>query len=179
VSGGTYLQISGAAFELAGIATVAFGIANTRAKFTDNAPLARRAWSRTARAAARLFRRKRSQTVHLGAATLHVRAGSVRARGTVGFGPWVDEELAERIERLRRAVENHNRELSELGGRLDGEEVARQEADERHEGHVDEVHRELTQLVRDAAAGGLRLETIGVALLAVGVVLQTWGNLVS
>ena len=48
----------------------------------------------------------------------------------------------------------------------------------RHEGRVNEVHSELTELTREAAAGGLRLETIGVSLFALGVVLQTWGSLI-
>jgi chromosome segregation ATPase len=103
--------------------------------------------------------------------------GSVRARATVGFGPWDEEALEERIERLRRAIESHEQQLGDLDSRFDDEERSRREADEQHERRVNEVERELTELIREAAAGGLRLETIGVSLFALGVVLQTAGSL--
>lgn len=106
-------------------------------------------------------------------------SADVRVRGTVGFGPWDNEALEERIERLRRAFENQQQHLTDLDRRLDDEERSRREADQKHEGRVNEVHRELTELIREAAAGGLRLETIGVSLLALGVVLQTVGALIS
>jgi len=44
---------------------------------------------------------------------------------------------------------------------------------------LEEVNRELRELIRDAAAGGLRLETIGVFLFALGIGFGLWGNLVS
>jgi hypothetical protein len=170
---GPVLQIAGAACELAGIGTVAWGIAETRATFTDRPSLARRAWTRVSRTAARIFRRRRPITATINAAVELNLAGSLRGRATVGFGPWDDEALEERIERLRRAIENHEKQLNDVDRRIDDEERRRREADERHESRVDEVYRELTELIREAAAGGLRLETIGVSLFALGVVLQT------
>ena len=104
---------------------------------------------------------------------------NVRLRETVGFGPWDEEPFEERIERLRRAIENHQKQLNVLDGRIDDEERSRREADAKHESRLHEVHRQLTQLIREAAAGGLRLETIGVSLFALGVVLQTWGSIIS
>jgi hypothetical protein len=177
VSLGPTLQIVGAACELVGIGTVAWGISETRARFTDRPSLARRAWARASRASARIFRLRRDTTVHVGAAELRMGGGNVRARATVGFGPWDEEALEERIERLRRAIESHEQQLGDLDSRFDDEERSRREADEQHERRVNEVERELTELIREAAAGGLRLETIGVSLFALGVVLQTAGSL--
>lgn len=174
---GPTLQVAGALLELGGIVTVAWGIAETRAKFTDRPSLARRAWTRTSRATARLFRLRRDTTVHVGAAELRMGGGSLRARGTVGFGSWDEDALEEKIERLRRAFERHEQELGDLDRRVNDEERTRSEVDEQHERRVNEVHGELTELIREAAAGGLRLETIGVSLFALGVVLQTWGSL--
>ena len=165
---GAWLQLIGAVLELAGIGTVAWGIAETRAKFTDRPSLARRAWTRASRATARIFRLRRSTTVHVGAAELRAGGGIVRARATVGFGSWDEEALEERIERLRRAIESHEKRFGDLDQRIDDEERTRREADEEHEGRVDAVERELTELIREAAAGGLRLETIGVSLFALG-----------
>jgi hypothetical protein len=105
--------------------------------------------------------------------------GSAKVRATVGFGPWHEEELVDRIERLRLAFENHERVLSELDERFDAEESARRWADERQDRALGELRNEFTDMVRDAAAGGLRLQTFGVLLFAVGVVLGTWGNLAS
>jgi hypothetical protein len=176
---GTFLQLAGAACELVGIGTVAWGIAETRARFTDRPSLARRAWTRVSRTAARVFRRKRTTNLEVHGSVLTFSGENVRLRETVGFGPWDEEALGERIERLRRAIENHQKQLVALDGRIDDEERSRREADAKHEGRVHEVHRELTQLIREAAAGGLRLETIGVSLFALGVALQTWGSLIS
>jgi hypothetical protein len=177
VTFGAVVQIAGAALELGGIGTVAWGIAETRARFTDRPSLARRAWTHIGRTAARILRRQHSRTLEVhDAGHLHA-SGSVRVRGTVGFGPWDDEALEERIERLRRAFESHEKQLNDLDGRIDDEERSRREAGEKHEGRVNEVHRELTELIREAGGGGLRLETIGVSLFALGVVLQTWGSL--
>lgn len=178
MSAGTYLQVVGAICELGGLGTVALGIADTRAQFTDRPSLARRAWARVVGATAR-FRKRRDVTVHVGTAAVVLAAGSVRARGTVGFGPWGDKELEERIDRLRLAIENHEQFLTQLDRRLDDEEAARREADDRHEKAVEEARRGLLDLIREAASGGLRLQTAGVLLFGLGVVLGTWGNLVA
>src|SRR5437870_2191359 len=120
------MQVVGALCELGGLGTVAWGIADTREHFTDRPSLARRAGAGVVRAAAKL-RRRRSQTVNVEAAVSMAAAGSVKVRATVRFGPRDDEGLAERIERLRRAFDNHERVLNELDERLDGEETSRRE----------------------------------------------------
>jgi hypothetical protein len=176
MSAGPYLQVVGALCELGGLGTVAAGIADTREHFTDRPSIFRRAWARVVRAAAKL-RRRRPQTVNVEGTGTMTATVSMKGRATISFGPWGDEALEERIERLRRAFEDHERVLNELDERIDGEVNARREADVLHERRVDEVHRELADLVREAAAGGLRLQTIGVLLFALGVVLGLSGNL--
>lgn len=115
----------------------------------------------------------------IGAAVEISGTASMKVKGRVGFGPWDHEALADRIERLRRAFENHERILNELDKRLDDEESARRGADEQQGQSIERARKELTDLIRDAAAGGLHLETIGVVLFALGVALGTWGNLVT
>jgi len=154
VDAGTYLQIAGAAGELAGLVTVAFGISETRTSFTNQPSLAHRARERIRRAADRLMRRPQTVTVEAVAGSVSFGGGRVRA--TVGFGPWDDVELAERIERLKRAIENHEQLLNALGKRIDEEETARTEAVRRIEQQAEEVNRELRDLIREAAAGGRR-----------------------
>jgi hypothetical protein len=104
-------------------------------------------------------------------------AFEMKARGRVGFGSWDDVPLVERIGRLRTAIENHENVHDAFDDRLDSEENARRGADERHEERVTEVQRELSDLIREAAAGGLRLQTIGVVLFGLGVFLGLIGNL--
>jgi hypothetical protein len=176
MSAGAYLQIAGAICELGGLTTVAAGIADTREHFTERPSIFRRAWTRVARVAAKL-RRQRPKSVAVEARAVMAGTATMKAKATIGLGQWGDVELDERIERLRRAFENHDRALNELDDRLDGEENARREADERHERRVDEVHRAFADLVREVAAGGLRLQTFGVLLFAFGVILGTAGNL--
>jgi hypothetical protein len=177
VDAGTYLQVAGAVGELAGLATVAFGISETRASFTDQPSLAHRARERIRRAVDRLM--KRPQTVTVGTVAGSVSFGGGRVRATVGFGPWDDVQLAERIERLKHAIENHEQQLYALDKRIDEEEAARTEALRRIEQQAEEVNREMRDLIREAAAGGLRLETIGVVLFAAGVIFGTWGSLIA
>lgn len=102
---------------------------------------------------------------------------SGRAKLTVGLAPWDDVELEERVGRLRVAFENLTVNVDALDGRLDEEATDRKQHDVDHEQRLDEVHTELTDLIRTAAAGGLRLQTLGVVLVGVGIVLATWGSI--
>jgi predicted nuclease with TOPRIM domain len=102
-----------------------------------------------------------------------------KGRGTVEFAPWDDEEVTERIERLKRAIENQQQRLTAIEDRLDEEAQARLEAVGELQARLHEVNRELRGLITEAAAGGLRLETIGVALFLVGVCLGILGNLLT
>jgi hypothetical protein len=181
VSAGTYLQIAGAVCELGGLTTVAWGIADTSERFGTPPGTLRRAWAGVRRTSKRLIRRRRDAVVpvEVTAAVSMVGGGSMSARATVGFGPWDEVPLEETIGRLRHASESEQSESNDIVQLLDGEEKARRASDERHEGRVDEVRRELTEIIQEASAGGLRLQTVGVWFFALGVVLGMWGNLLS
>lgn len=173
-----FLQVLGGLLELGGIVTVGLGISDTRAKFKPGKQsLTQRFLSRFRRVADRVFRRRRSQIIKVGTASSIASAGTVRVRGSVGFGPWAHENIRARVERLREAIQHHDHALAQLHSRIDDEEKARSEADAAQVAATDALRQELTELVRDAAAGGLRLETIGVSFFAAGVGFQTWGNI--
>jgi hypothetical protein len=175
------LQVVGAALELLGLLTVAIGISKNRAKFTDRPFLPDRLWEGTKGLAGRVaapFGRRSDVTVKTASASAFVSVGG-RARGTVTLGPGDDVDLEERIERMRQMVNDHAARLSELDARIDQEEEDRQKAEELAEHQRQELRRELKDLIGEAAAGGLRLETVGVILFALGIGFGTWGNLVS
>ncbi len=178
---GAYLQIAAGVCEVGGVLTVAWDIAGRREQFTHRPSLFRRARDQVRRTAAKLIPRRRDAVVHVVTAGAVAMAGSggMRVRATVGFGSWEELALEERIDRLRHASENHEHVLNEIDKRLDGEEADRRAADERLEGRVVEVHRELGERIELAAAGGLRLQTFGVVLLLVGIGLGTLGNVIS
>jgi hypothetical protein len=181
MTSGHGLQAVGAAFELFGLLTVVIGISKTRAKFTDRPSLPERLWSGTKRLAVRVaspFGFRRDVTVHTATTSVSAFIGG-KARGTVTLGPGDDVRLEERIERIRQMVNDHAERLGELDARIDHEQEDRQKADESAEEQRQALRMELKDLIGEAAAGGLRLETIGVILFAFGIVFGTWGNLVS
>jgi hypothetical protein len=178
---GHWLQIVGAVFELLGLLTVAIGISKTRARFTDEPSLPDRLWAGTKRLAGRVaahFGYRRDATVKTAKASAFVSVGG-KARGTVMLGPGDDVELEERIERMRQMVNDHSERLSKLDVRIDQEQEDRQSGDELAEQQRQELRRELKDLIGEAAAGGLRLETAGAILFALGISFGAWGNLVS
>jgi len=180
MSGAAWLQVVGALFEIGGLVTVALGISRTRAQLTPENPWwPKRAWSRTTQAMARAFRRKRTHSVQVGAASLRIRGGTSRARGTVLLGSWDGVEVEKRVEQRRARVDDHQRQLSELHQRVDAEENTRREADDRAAKRVNEVDQQQRELVREVAAGSLGVEAFGVGLFIIGVVLQTCGSIVS
>jgi hypothetical protein len=175
------LQFVGAAFELLGLLTVVIGISKTRAKFTDRPSLLDRLWARTKSLAVRVSARfgyRRDATVQVAAGSAFAHVGS-KARGTVTLGPGHDVELEERVERIRQMVNDHTERLGELDARIDHEKEDRQKADESAEEQRQGLRAELKDLIGEAAAGGLRLETAGVILFALGIGFGTWRNLVS
>lgn len=173
---GTVLQLLGSALELGGLATVVIGISRTRANFTDRPSLGARAWVRIVRAVDQL--RKRPKTVSVVTAGGVANAGALRVRVTVGSGAWEKEGLAERVENLKRIVDRHELELSALHERVDEEEKTRAQAVQELERRSQEIDRELRTLIREAAAGGLRLETLGALLFAAGLILGAVGNVI-
>lgn len=175
---GTILQVIGAVLQTGGLATVAWGIADTRQKFTDQLSLARRGWTRIQRFAER-FKKKKPKDVVVGVGTSKLGLVGSRVRVTVSLGPWDDIPVEERVERLRERVESHDTTLNRVDERLDTEVKARSDADVAQARRVTELQEELSQAIRDAVAGGIRLESIGVSLFLTGIILGTWGNILN
>lgn len=69
--------------------------------------------------------------------------------------------------------------LNRLDERIDTEEKERSDADGAHVRRLTGVQAELSQAIRDAVAGGIRLESIVVGLFIAGIILRTWGNILS
>ncbi len=76
-------------------------------------------------------------------------------------------------------VNDHAAQLSKLDVRIDQEQQDRQRGDELAEQQRQALRNELKDLIGEAAAGGLRLETAGVILFALGIGFGAWGNLVN
>jgi hypothetical protein len=174
---GMLLQMLGATCELLGLLLVAWGISATRSRFTDRQSMPRRAWAAAQGFAARFTRRHH---VVIGGATVSAIASvGGRARVTIGFGPWDELSIEDRLSRLRSAIERHEEVFGHLDDRLDWEGFERREADDAQSQARLELDGQLRQEIRDAAAGGLRRETWGALLFALGIVLGTLGNLIS
>jgi hypothetical protein len=176
MTNGEWLQVVGAGFELAGLATVAWGITDTRRSFTPERPsLGQQLLSPFKKLLAR-FRRRKSVTIAAQAA-VGVAMGS-RMRAVVKMGSWEGLDADEKVARLRSMVERHEDMLAGVDDELETERGERRKGDEQ-EGRLREQTRQLLEdRIRDAAAGGLRLESWGVLLFALGIVFGLWGNLI-
>lgn len=173
------LQVIGAVVEFGGIATVAWGIHEARQEHTTDPSIWRKVWTRVQRAVARFRRRRRDVSIH-GAGGIAIKTTIPQARVTVTLGEWGDDVAAEeRLERLRKAVNRLEGEVDEVQRRIDDEEGARSDADEREEHQRVELGRRLGEQVTKVATGGLRRETWGVIFFGAGLGLQTWGNLLA
>jgi hypothetical protein len=72
----------------------------------------------------------------------------------------------------------HEKELDRILDQIDREAADRTAADALERQVRESQDQELKDLVEEAAAGDLRLETIGVGLFVLGIILQTWGNMI-
>lgn len=169
-----WLQIAGGGCELIGLGTVALGVSETRRTFTNRPSLVAKLTA-PARRLIRRFRRRKT-VVAAGASVIGV--ASMAARGVVKTN-WEQLSLKEKVERLQSVADRHEDMISDLGARVDKETEERQAGDSREQREREEVRRTLEQRISDAAAGGLSLETVGVAFFALGVALSTWGSVIS
>jgi hypothetical protein len=104
----------------------------------------------------------------------------VSARGdAIVVTPWETMTADQRIEYLKTAKDELSGEITRLTSELQTERMAREEEDRRAHVEKEEVRRALVDLVSDAAAGLLWLESLVFALLVAGLVLVTWGALLT
>jgi uncharacterized protein with von Willebrand factor type A (vWA) domain len=177
MTNGECLQVLGAGFEVAGLATVAWGITDTRRSFTPESPsLGQQLLSPFKKLVAR-FRRRKSVTITASAGMISWSGGHVRA--TVRMGSCEDLSAEERFKRIRDMLERHEDMLSHLDEQLESERGDRKTGDEQ-EGRLREETRQLLETrIREAAAGGLKLESWGVLLFGLGIVFGVVGNLIA
>jgi hypothetical protein len=172
---GEWLQVVGAGFELLGLGTVAWGITNTRRSFTPERPsVGQQLLSPFKRLLAR-FRRRKTVTITASAGGVSMSGSHLRA--TMKMGSWEGVSTEERLDRLRNMVEGHDDLLARFDGDLETERDDRRKGDEQ-EGRLREETRQLLETrIREAAAGGLRVESWGVLLFALGIGFGLAGNL--
>lgn len=161
-----------------GLATVALGISDLRRSFglpSTTLEMRDEVWEAIRRTWGDLLRKlgrkpRPPNIVGVGAATLGV--GTMRARARVKPGP--DATLSQRVDLLERVVDGLEDRADKLEDDLEQETKERKDeaAIERRE-RV-EQDEWLEARVRNVATGGLRLQTLGLLWLVVGVVLATW-----
>lgn len=171
-----WLQLAGGVCEFLGLVFVAAGITRTRRRFTRDPSIVQKSWSAVTRFVGRF--RRREHRVVTGSAHMTLGALTSKARGRVSLGAWDDVDLEERVERLKEHMARHEKELDGILDQIDREAADRTAADDLERQLRESQDQELKDLVEEAAAGDLRLETLGVGLFVLGIILQTWGNMI-
>lgn len=175
---GAWLTAIGVALQVIGLAVTGVGISRTWSQFGDEpfwefiADPARKTWRWIQ---TKVLRRHKTAT---GEAHIVMPAPSISARGRVGWGGLPDE-VSDAISELdRRTRQLLERVQDAQEGLVDGLMALRSE--------LDWVRKEVTEEVetlrdsdRQVATGGIRLEALGLFLIALGVVLQGFGSLSS
>ena len=174
---GQCLQLAGGVLEGLGIGMVALGISEARRKFTDRAHLIIRGINAVARQAFRVAARfQKPKTIHGEInSTLPAFGTLITARVTQRD---FTGTLEERVEKLQKAVQLHDDELRSIGKQITAERDERIAALDLEVGERAEGESRLDERIREAATGGLSLQTWGVTLLLLGVFFATWGNLI-
>ena len=175
-----FLYYWGLALQLAGFGTVALGLAELRDKFTDRPSLLSRI-SRRLSLVGRLAWIRASQLIGRPVPPITLQVQGAESAGAsdsvsveVSYGSLDDRRpLPEQLAQLDIRTREMQTRLNELqrGLRLESETRVRAEAEERAQRRAEMAA--LDRKVVDVAAGGLRLEWLGVVAFLVGTVLST------
>ena len=159
------IRYLGLAFQLAGFASVAFGILKIRQHFGKPTLLSRIGdyW----RGRPRLHR----ETHHLKAEGLSATVSMGRARAYVSPGP--KSSLERRVELLESTVKTLHKEVGELGSRQASHEKETSAALKKEAGERQSADDSLKKSLDSAIADGVYLDWLGVMLFILGVVLAT------
>ncbi len=170
----------GGVLELSGLATVAVGFARLRSEFGGELgflQLWRRAAKGTLRKLKNKLGRKPAEGTLRGVAvsdSFVARDGVLR---TVTLGP--EASFEKRVELLEAEVERLRNEISSVALALETERRERQqelEAARRTQGEADQAIR---ATITSLATGHLRLESIGLSWLMLGLVVASWPGLIT
>jgi hypothetical protein len=123
---------------------------------------------------ARLTRRKEGTSLEISSAMHAHSADSVRLSVHLGF----PGSLEERVERLQEIAQRHEDRFDEFAVLIGSESEQRRAEIRSLRETLGASERKLEERINEAAANGLTLETRGVVLFALGVVLSTWGGLI-
>lgn len=170
------LQLFRGFFEIAGLVRVALGIVETRRAFDPDCP---GVLQKIARAVAGFVARltRRNVSVNVGASDILAVSSMEVGRINVQYG--FEGSLEERVERLQEIAQQHEDGLDEIAESI-GSQTDRLRADIRSlQDSLRESEEKLTRRVSEAATNGLTLETWGVFLFVIGVVLTAWGGVIA
>lgn len=172
------VRSSGGVLELAGLATTALGLAELRDRFSGRDIWWRRrwqsirSWARSVWRWLQLWKQPPAQGRGVGRATMRASAHGLSATG--GQAAALPLTLEDRIKDLEQA---HNR----LAGRVNAldkrtDEVSAESRALAEAGRQARVAGEsrLQDQIKDLAVGGLRLSSVGLVMLALGLTATTW-----
>lgn len=174
MTSGDWWQLAGGILDALGLLTVALGISNARAKFTNRPSILQKLKNLLVRIAVKLKLRKAKVVYGTGTAR-----GTSLASGRGGAGLGFHGSLDERIIRLQEIAQRHEDMISDLYGDLEDEKAERKRGDEDAAKRLATSEQRLEERISEAAAGALTLETWGVALFILGVAFTTYGGVIS
>jgi hypothetical protein len=172
-AGSDRVQWQGMLFQATGIIIVAWGLADTRRRLFNKAPLLKELWDRLRR----LSHIIKPRTQIIGALAAVEAGNSLQAHAIIrkNVAGSVEERLTALTENLRHIDE----ELSQLHQhvlRLEKEIITRIES-ERRERQSEE--RSIRELIENATVGGIHLEYSGMVFLLIGTLFTSVPNFVA
>jgi hypothetical protein len=170
---GDWWQFVGGVLEFLGLMTVVVGISETRRAFTGRPSLLARAAGPFRMVVRRFFAKPRVIEA-AGTATVTLRGS---ARGRV-IRSWAGLNLEQRIDRLQKAVDQHDGQLDELAEWLEEEHRQREASDQAERAAREEIRQSLEGRIAQAAAGGLTLEAWGAGFFGLGILCTVVGVIV-
>lgn len=169
-----WFSLIGGVMEGSGLLVAMIGISETRAAFSDRPSILARLKGRTRRVLSVFKPRKDVRIlVHATDAALGSEEATLE-RGPLTFGGSAETRLIA----LQELAQRHEDALAEFGNRMNEAEKSQKRASRQMVAQLQATRSELLQAIRQAAAGGLTKETVGIFLFLLGVVFQTLGNLV-
>lgn len=174
MTSGDWWQLVGGLLEIFGLFTVALGISEARADFTNRPSILQKIKNFLIRVAVKLKLLKPKTVYASGTVSA---SASASARGRVGFG--FEGSLDERVLKLQEIAQRHEDMISNLQGDLEDEKAERQQGDQIVVDRLTASEQRLEERISEAAAGALTLETWGVTSFILGVAFTTYGSLIS
>jgi hypothetical protein len=160
------IRLTGLVLQLLGIATVIWGISETRALFGHPSLASKaKAWL------SRFPLLRHNIVVSVGGATLSAAAG--KARAYITHGPGANPTIDARLEALEKNVTSLHERISQTQKEMDVEFQKAADALRREEQTRQEEDRAIREKLETTGTGGVHISAIGASWLLVGVILST------